>query len=170
MTSKRNEMNACEQVNGEVYLCDEDFICETFYAKEVCAIEKEENEQDSEYVPCMVMQVQYVQGKEMEKPSMMILFDPGSTRSYVKQQILPAGAMLRLHLEELLATTLSGESRTNRSMELRNIIFPEFTRSLRLEKCEMWVLDSASQCPVRCYYRTRFATRTKKGYLLVGQH
>ena len=82
----------------------------------VCAIEKEENERNSEYVPCTVMQVQYVQGREMEKP-MMILFDPGSTRSYVKQQILPAGATPRLHREELLATTLSGESRTNRSVE-----------------------------------------------------
>ena len=131
-------------MNGEVYLCDEDFICENVYVNEICAIEKEErDEQDGEYVPCTVMQVQYVQGKEMEKP-MMILFDPGSTRSYVKQQILPAGATPRLHREELLATTLSGESRTNRSVELRNIIFPEFTRSLRLEKCEMWVFDSAS--------------------------
>jgi hypothetical protein len=130
-------------VNGEVYVCDEDFICETFYVNEICAIEKEENERNSEYVPCTVMQVQYVQGKEMEKP-MMILFDPGSTRSYVKQQILPAGVTPRLHREELLATTLSGESRTNRSVEIRNIIFPEFTRSLRMEKCEMWVFDNNS--------------------------
>ena len=96
-------------MNGEVYLCDEDFICENVYVNEICAIEKEEgDEQDGEYVPCTVMQVQYVQGREMEKP-MMILFDPGSTRSYVKQQILPAGATPRLHREGLFATTLSGE-------------------------------------------------------------
>ena len=50
---------------------------------EICAIEKEENEQNSEYVPCTVMQVQYIQGNEMEKP-MMILFEHGSTQSYVK--------------------------------------------------------------------------------------
>jgi hypothetical protein len=50
----------------------------------------------------------------------MILFDTGSTRSYVKQQI-PAGATPRLHREELFATTLSGESRTNRSVEFRRI-------------------------------------------------
>ena len=31
-------MNVCEQVNGEVCLCDEDFICETFYVNEVCGM------------------------------------------------------------------------------------------------------------------------------------
>jgi hypothetical protein len=72
------------------------------------------------------------------------LIRPGKKWSYVKQQILPAGATLRLHREELLATTLSGESRINRSVEIRNIIFPEFTRSLRMEKCEMWVFDNNS--------------------------
>jgi hypothetical protein len=46
--------------------------------------------------------------------------------------------------EKLLATTLSGKSRTNRSVELRNLIFPESARSLRLDKCELWVLDSSS--------------------------
>jgi hypothetical protein len=51
-------------VNGEFYVCDEDFICEAFYVNEICAIEKEENKQDSEYVPCIVMQLQYVQEKK----------------------------------------------------------------------------------------------------------
>jgi hypothetical protein len=82
----------------------------------------DDDEEQGEYVPCTVMQTQYVQGKEMQRP-MVILFDPGSTRSYIRQQILPAGATPRVHREELLATTLSGESKTNRSVELSQCDF-----------------------------------------------
>jgi hypothetical protein len=132
-------------MEGEVYVCEDDFICEKLYMNDAWVVQRNEinneDNEEGEYVPCTIMQAQYMQGKEMEK-SMVILFDPGSTRSYIRQQILPAGATPRVHCEELLATTLSGESKTNCSVELRNVIFPEFTRSLRLEKCEMWVFDS----------------------------
>ena len=137
--------DAGEQRLSELYVCEDDFICEKLCVNDACVIQRNEinndDEEQGEYVPCTVMQTQYVQGKEMEKP-MVILFDPGSTRSYIRQQILPAGATPKVHREELFATTLSGESKTNRSVELQNVIFPEFTRSLRLEKCEMWVFDN----------------------------
>ena len=63
------------------------------------------------------------------KPMVMIFFDPRSTRSYIRQEILSAGTTPKVHREEL-----NGESKTNLSTELRNVIFLEFARSLRLEK------------------------------------
>ena len=141
------EEELCQDNRGEVYVCESDFTCEKLYVNDACVIQNDkiniENEEQGEYVPCTVMQTQYVQGKEMEKP-MVILFDPGSTRSYIRKQILPEGTTPSIHREELLATTLSVESKTNRSVQLQNVIFPEFTRSLRLEKCELWVFDSTN--------------------------
>ena len=113
---------------------------------EIYAVEYNErntnnNKTKIENVPCTILQVQYIQEKSITKP-LLILFDPGSTRSYINRKSLPAEAKPQIHREMLAATTLSGESTTNESVVLRNIIFPEFTRSLKMETCVMWVFDN----------------------------
>jgi len=101
------EEELCQDNRGEVYVCESDFTCENLYVNDACVIQNDkiniENEEQGEYVPCTVMQTQYVQGKEMEKP-MVILFDPGSTRSYIRKQILPEGTTPSIHRKELLAS------------------------------------------------------------------
>lgn len=49
---------------------------------------------------------------------------------------MSAGTTPKVHREEL-----NGESKTNLSTELLNVIFLEFARSLRLEKMKLWVFD-----------------------------
>ncbi len=81
---------------GEVYgenACD--FICEMYYVTERT---KNENKYDieNETVPCSLMQIENIQGKLTTK-TMIVLFDPGSTSSYIKQSVLPVGATPTLH-------------------------------------------------------------------------
>ncbi len=77
-----------EQRLSELYVCEDDFNCEKLCVNDACVVQRRNeinnnDEEQGEYVPCTVMQTQYVQGKEMEKP-MVILFDPGSTGLYIR--------------------------------------------------------------------------------------
>jgi hypothetical protein len=82
------EMDVGEQRLTELYVCEDDL-------NDACVVQRNKINNDSKEQACTVLQTQYVQGKEMEK-SMVILFDPGSTRSHIRQQILPTGATPRV--------------------------------------------------------------------------
>jgi hypothetical protein len=130
--------------NGEVLLCENDFVCELLYTNEAelnNATTTQNLYSPVDTVPCTIMQVRMIQDHEMRKP-LLILFDPGSTKSYIKQSVLPPGATPRLHRELQTAITLSGESKMNRSVILEDIILPEFTKSLRMNRSEMWVFNN----------------------------
>lgn len=121
-----------ESKAGEVYdgnVCD--FICEMYY---VTAETKNENKYDieCETVPCSLMKIETLQGKLTTK-TMIVLFDPGSTSSYIKRSALPVGATPTLHNVERKATTLGGETMSNLSVRAERITLPEFSRLLQVD-------------------------------------
>lgn len=89
-------------------------------------------------VPCTIMHVKAIQEHETSK-MMFVLLDPGSTKSYIKENKLPAGATPRVHRQAQEATTLSGAAVSNRSVLLQELCFPEFTKSLRVRSHEFWI-------------------------------
>ena len=84
------------------------------------------------------MQVQSIQKQPVTKP-LIALFDPGSTSSYIKQGALPPGATPVIHRSVQSATTIGGSTQCNRSVEVQGLIWPEFTRSLKVERQRFWV-------------------------------
>ena len=84
------------------------------------------------------MQVQSIQKQPVTKP-LIILFDPGSTSSYIKQGALPSGATPTVHRSVQSATTIGGSTQCNRSVEIQGLMWPEFTRSLKVERQRFWV-------------------------------
>lgn len=55
---------------------------------------------------------------------------------------MPAGATPIVHRSEQQATTISGATKCNRSVVIEGMVWPEFTRSLKVERHQFWVHDN----------------------------
>jgi hypothetical protein len=93
-------------------------------------------------VPCSLMQTETLQGKPTTR-KMIVLFDPGSTRSYIRQSVLPKRVTPTLvHHAEWKATTLGGERMSSLSLKAQNKMLPVFSRSLKVDQHEFWIHDN----------------------------
>jgi hypothetical protein len=83
----KNELLLENKEPGEVYyVCEKGYLCKTFSVRQ--------KEKMNETVPCSVMEVDTVQGQGLTR-RLIVLFDPGSTNSYLKGSVLPKGANKR---------------------------------------------------------------------------
>lgn len=103
--------------------------------------EKNENDNvECEIVPCSLTE----HGKFTDK-AMIVLFNPGSTSSYIKRSVLPAqGCDTYVTPRGTQGeTTLGGETMRNLSVRAQKITLPEFSRSLQVDQHAFWwVLDN----------------------------
>ena len=75
-------------------------------------------------VPMASCIVQFVQKQIMNRP-MVVLFDSGSTKTWISAKAMPKGAVPTVG-EATTSSTLAGEMNSNMTVNLERLVFPEF--------------------------------------------
>ena len=89
------------------------------------ATEKTENKQ-----PSTVISIKQIEKQTMTR-HLRVLFDTGSSASFISRKVLPKGVIPR-PIRNVITTTISGSQNLQGIVTLRGIMLPEFTTSRRI--------------------------------------
>ena len=95
--------------------------------------------------PISLMQWGNIGGKHSAKP-LRVLFDSGGETTMIHARSIPQGAMVKVNSTAKPCATVSGSFNANKTVELRDGLFPEFDRHRRIYGKTVTVFD-APNCP-----------------------
>ena len=91
-------------------------------------------------IPSSIMFITYIQKQKCEL-TFSILFDPGSKSTYINRKILPINVIPSFLNSSHHVSTATGTFTVNLIVLLEDLLFPEFSRSLKFEKQQAFVFD-----------------------------
>ena len=100
---------------------------------------------NKELVPLSLVLFKKIGGKESGKP-LRVLFDSGGGKTMIHSRALPPDATVKIDKNVKPCTTVSGTYNANRSVKLRDGIFPEFDKHRRIYGLTATVFDEKT-CP-----------------------
>jgi hypothetical protein len=95
---------------------------------------------ETDLIPQSYMFAYSVQKHIAERP-LFVLFDPGSKSSFINKRAIPIGATPQLTHNAGSTITAAGTFPNNLSVVLRDLVFPEFSSSLVVERHGFLVFD-----------------------------
>jgi hypothetical protein len=95
---------------------------------------------ETDLIPQSYMFAYLVQKHVAERP-LFVLFDPGSKSSFINKRAIPMGATPQLTHNAGSTITAAGTFPNNLSVVLRDLVFPEFSSSLVVERHGFLVFD-----------------------------
>ena len=98
-----------------------------------------------ELVPLSLVVFKRIGDKPSEKP-LRVLFDSGGAKTMIHSRSLPKDATVKVDSNVKPCTTVSGTYNANRSVRLRDGIFPEFDKHRRIYGVKAMVFDEPT-CP-----------------------
>jgi hypothetical protein len=93
--------------------------------------------------PISLMQWGNIGGKHSAKP-LRVLFDSGGETTMIHARSIPQGAMVKVNSTAKPCATVSGSFNANKTVELRDGLFPEFDRHRRIYGKTVIVLTTLS--------------------------
>jgi hypothetical protein len=103
-------------------------------------VEANKNQKSTDYVPVILVLADTVQEKHQSKP-MVGLCDSGSTITWISRSALPKGAVPYKVARQRLSTK-AGTFESSLAVRVSNILFPEFSRSRRMEHFEARIIET----------------------------
>ena len=91
-------------------------------------------------VPMASCIVQFVQKQMLNRP-MVILFDSGSTTTWISAKAMPKGAVPTVG-DATTSSTLAGEMNSNLTVKLERIVFPEFFKTRIIDSVDAKVFHA----------------------------
>jgi hypothetical protein len=82
---------------------------------------------NEDFVPMSFALAKAIHGQESNS-NMLVLFDPGSTLTWISSNKLPEGTKGD-EAPPLIGMTIAGQFNSNKAVELKNLCFPEFYRT-----------------------------------------
>ena len=104
-----------------------------------------ESMKKKELVPISLVLFKKIGGQESGKP-LRVLFDSGGGKTMLHSRALPKDATVKVDAKAKPCTTVSGTYNANRSVKLRDGIFPEFDKHRRIYGITATVFDEPT-CP-----------------------
>ena len=86
------------------------------------------------------MFVNYIQRQKCEL-TFHVLLDPGSKNTYINKKCLPTNVIPSFLSSYNYVATAAGNFTVNLTVVLEELLFPEFSRSLKVEKHEAFVFN-----------------------------
>jgi hypothetical protein len=99
---------------------------------DVYAVAENQNIDESvDFIPMSFALATKVQGTSFNRP-LLVLFDPGSTSTWLKASTLPRGIQGETK-DSITGQTLAGNFTSNQVVRVQDLSFPEFDRSKRFQ-------------------------------------
>ena len=96
---------------------------------------------EAELLPISIVLVDTMQNTTVPKKPLLVLFDSGSTGSWMNAKSLPKGINGK-SVTPVQGSTLAGNFKSSREVNLTHLVFPEFSKHKALDKATMRVFDS----------------------------
>ena len=82
---------------------------------------------NTDKVPLATCVIQFINKQALKKP-ILVLFDSGSSSTWISASALPKGCVPK-KCDEIKSTTLAGTMKSNQEVSLDRIVFPEFFKT-----------------------------------------
>jgi hypothetical protein len=113
------------------------YICEPF----VSEFDLDEDDQPKDLVPSTVLMARSINNHASED-ALLALMDSGSNAVFINRSKLPAGCTPSLLPRRMTSTTAAGTFTVTARVNLEDVVLPEFSRSLRIDKLTALVFDA----------------------------
>ena len=103
-------------------------------------MDTEEPNKNPRLVPTVILAPETANGVLFEK-TLLALMDSGSTSTYINRSSIPNGCMPHPLERPITTDTAAGKMSTKERVVLKNINFPEFSKSIRAEEMSALVFE-----------------------------
>lgn len=106
---------------------------------------QQKNSETTDFVPSTIMTAGTIQDQAVTT-TLKVLLDPGASRTFIHRRALPKGANPKRLTNKIETMTAAGTMATTLAVQLRNLVFPEFSLSMTVESLHAFVFDQEN-CP-----------------------
>ena len=111
------------------------------------AAEEDNKDTKDDSIPFSTMLIGSIQGSSKQRDPLLVLFDSGSTRTWIHQRVLPKGIQ-GTSVSKVEGATLSGTLSSSRCVKLSHIALPEFHRQRFIDEASAMVFDATCRYDV----------------------